>query len=187
MVLDFSPMQFHAYKLAQAFNFLTPKEVFTLMTLAWTLPENPRIVNVGSGSGTSGLAFREARPDATIYTVDISPSGPLGGLENERNAFEGKGLNPTIQILGDSHEVGNYWQHGMVDLIFIDADHSYEGCKGDLMAWRQWLKPGGIMAFHDYRRDEFWPDVQRVLNDPDNMVGFDKFGVVDTLYITILR
>jgi len=39
---------------------------------------------------------------------------------------------------------------GSVDLIFIDGDHSYEGCRVDIEAWLPFLKPGGVMAFHDF-------------------------------------
>lgn len=41
--------------------------------------------------------------------------------------------------------------HGPVyDLIFIDADHSYEGCRADILAYRPLVKPGGILSGHDY-------------------------------------
>jgi len=36
-----------------------------------------------------------------------------------------------------------------VDFLFIDADHSYEGCKKDWNAWSPKVKLGGIVAFHD--------------------------------------
>jgi len=39
---------------------------------------------------------------------------------------------------------------GLVDLIFIDGDHSYEGCRADIEAWLPFLKFGGVMAFHDF-------------------------------------
>lgn len=36
-----------------------------------------------------------------------------------------------------------------IDFLFIDADHSYEGCKKDWEAWNSKVKVGGIVAFHD--------------------------------------
>jgi cephalosporin hydroxylase len=34
--------------------------------------------------------------------------------------------------------------------VFIDADHSYAGCKRDIEAWRKVVVAGGIMSGHDY-------------------------------------
>lgn len=36
------------------------------------------------------------------------------------------------------------------DLIYVDADHSYEGCKKDLEAWWPKLKKGGFFIGDDY-------------------------------------
>jgi hypothetical protein len=36
------------------------------------------------------------------------------------------------------------------DLIYVDGDHSYEGCKNDLYAWYPKLKKGGVFAGHDF-------------------------------------
>jgi predicted O-methyltransferase YrrM len=37
-----------------------------------------------------------------------------------------------------------------LDLIFIDARHTYEAARDDLAAWWPKLKPGGLIAGHDY-------------------------------------
>ena len=39
---------------------------------------------------------------------------------------------------------------GAIDFVFIDADHSYEACKADILAWAPFVKRGGILAFHDF-------------------------------------
>lgn len=38
----------------------------------------------------------------------------------------------------------------MLDLCFIDADHSYEACKTDIEHWLPKVKTGGIIAGHDF-------------------------------------
>lgn len=40
---------------------------------------------------------------------------------------------------------------GALDLVFIDADHSYEGVKRDIAAWLPKVRPGGWLGGHDYR------------------------------------
>jgi Methyltransferase domain/galactosyl transferase GMA12/MNN10 family len=37
-----------------------------------------------------------------------------------------------------------------LDFVYIDADHSYEGCLADLKAYYPKLKQGGVLAGHDY-------------------------------------
>jgi hypothetical protein len=44
---------------------------------------------------------------------------------------------------------------GKFDFVFIDADHSYEGCKADIAAWFPRVKDGGWIGGHDYENTEF--------------------------------
>lgn len=47
-----------------------------------------------------------------------------------------------------------------LDLLFIDGDHSYNGAKTDWESYKDFLKPGSIVVFHDYG----WAEgVQRVV------------------------
>jgi len=46
--------------------------------------------------------------------------------------------------------------------VFVDADHSYEGVKADIEAWRPLIVPGGILAGHDYDSNDF-PGVVRAV------------------------
>lgn len=36
------------------------------------------------------------------------------------------------------------------DFVYVDADHSYRGCRHDLEAWWPKLRPGGLFCGHDY-------------------------------------
>jgi hypothetical protein len=42
-----------------------------------------------------------------------------------------------------------------LDFVFIDADHSYEGCKADIEGWSRKVRPGGLLAGHDYQNPNF--------------------------------
>lgn len=39
------------------------------------------------------------------------------------------------------------------DLVYVDADHSYQGCKEDLEAWWPKVKKGGFFTGDDYTRN----------------------------------
>ena len=47
------------------------------------------------------------------------------------------------------------------DFVFIDASHDYEDVCEDLRAWYPKVKPGGILAGHDYH----WPEVHRAVKE----------------------
>ena len=175
-----------AYDIADAFGYLTHNEVRGLKELAKMLPENPTIGIIGVGSGTSSVAVMEERKDAKLYSVDIRKESPFGGLENELNAFKERGLNISDrheQILGDSKEIGKLFEHKL-DMLFIDGDHSYEGCLGDFNNWIDHIKYGGVLAFDDYgdnkHGDERWPDVRKVV-DEHVRERFNEIGHWDSL------
>ena len=66
-----------------------------------------------------------------------------------------------IVIEGDSHEaktfhkVKSVLQGDLLDFLFIDGDHSYDGVKKDFELFSNLVKVGGIIAFHDIVPDYF--------------------------------
>lgn len=148
-----------AHELQQAFKYIWPGEVDALKTLAQSLPANPVVINIGAGAGTSGLAFLEARPDLRLVTVDVQyDDSPFGCIVAEEREVNRAGYSSRYDYrVGDSKFIGRGWLY-IVDLVFIDGDHSYEGAKGDIMAWLPNVKTGGILALHDYHKDELYRD-----------------------------
>ncbi|MCB1079520.1 MAG: class I SAM-dependent methyltransferase, partial [Verrucomicrobiae bacterium] len=62
-----------------------------------------------------------------------------------------------------------------LDFIFIDADHTYEGCRDDFAAWFPKLKPDGIFGGHDYDRPRY-PN-EGVKRAVDEFAAAGKFHV----------
>lgn len=175
--------------LQAAFKYLFAEEVQALKELALSLPDAPHVLNIGSGSGTSSLALLEARPDLFLYCVDIEAgNSPLGGLFGERQVLSEAGFDGRYtQIQADSAKLGKDWGKPELidlpdikfDLIFVDGGHSYEEASGDILAWLPHIKPGGIMAVHDYEKERVyagtapddaphplpWPGVDQAVNE----------------------
>jgi len=64
------------------------------------------------------------------------------------------------------------WFNGnKASMVFIDADHTYEGCKRDIEAWLP--KCEHIMCGHDYN----WPDVKKAVDEK-----FSNINVIDSLW-----
>lgn len=54
----------------------------------------------------------------------------------------------------------------LLDFLFIDADHSYEGVKMDFEMYSPLVKPGGIIALHDIHLPsagvgKFWNEIKK--------------------------
>jgi predicted O-methyltransferase YrrM len=195
-------MSHTAESLQAAFKYLWLAEVTALKALAQLLPDNPVVVNIGAGAGTSGLAFMESREDMHLYTIDIQEkSSPFGSIESEIQVLDEAGLfRNTVHIASDSKQVGKVWRewdhidkylverwagrNRLVDMVFIDGDHSYEGCKGDIEAWLPNIKPDGIIAIHDYKKSELYAHDKDYIDGaphPKNWPGVDK--AVDELLV----
>lgn len=52
---------------------------------------------------------------------------------------------------------------GSLDFVFIDADHTYEGCLRDIEAWTPKVRAGGAICGHDF--NDRWPGVQRAVRE----------------------
>lgn len=136
------------------FRYLDLDVINGLKELARSLGPDPFVVNLGAGFGTSALALLESRDDLRLVTVDCQEEPTeIGSLMDERNSMREAGLfedSRYEQIQGYSAEIGKSWDRGLLDMVFVDASHSYEACKEDALAWLPCIKENGIVAFHDY-------------------------------------
>jgi len=169
----------NAENLVKAFGYLFYDEAEMLQEYAEEIPEKGVCVNIGAGTGTSAVCVLEARPDLTktFYTIDKSNhNNPLGGLLNERNAFDNYGMQYPNQIHSESIKAGEDWKNSKVDFLIIDGDHSIKGATGDILTWKKHLKKGAIVFVHDYR-EGIWGDVVKVVNEL--MFDSDDFKFVE--------
>jgi predicted O-methyltransferase YrrM len=102
------------------------------------------VVEVGTGSGVSGLALLGGMTDdGVLTTVDIEGEHQRAAKE----AFGEAGIATTRYRLinGSAAEVLPRLRDGAYDLVFVDADKTAYGVYFE-QALRL-LRPGGIMAF----------------------------------------
>jgi len=71
---------------------------------------------------------------------------------------------------------------GSVDLVFLDADHTYKQVKADIEAWLPKVRPGGWLSGHDYNHNGPWKNkwgvakaVNEVLGKPEVDAGSTWF------------
>ena len=74
--------------------------------------------------------------------------------EDLRIAKQIVGSFPNIIFIEKtSKDASNDFIDGLFDFIYIDAEHSYESVKQDLISWMPKVKNGGVIAGHDIRVD----------------------------------
>lgn len=119
-----------------------------LLELAKQVPQGGTIVEIGAEFGMSASLFiHGTNASQRIFSVDLFPGDLISVHRQNLNIAELGGRSK--QIAGDSGEVGKNWKQGGIDLLFIDGDHTYKGCKADIEAWIPHVNPGGVVAFHD--------------------------------------
>jgi glycosyltransferase involved in cell wall biosynthesis len=147
-------------------------------------PEGATFVEVGTLVGRStcflGTRIRESGKAIALHAVDTCRGSPTDSTGQEiapalggtyagalhRNIL-GCGLEGVVvPILTDSVRASRLFPDEGVDFAFIDGDHSYESVTADLAAWWPKIRPGGVLAGHDYRQGAPWlVDVTRAVHD----------------------
>lgn len=75
------------------------------------------------------------------------------GWEKQARELE-KEFAGRVEVIKDfTTEAAKRIDDGSLDLVFIDADHSYKGCKEDIAAWESKVKVGGWISGHDYENN----------------------------------
>lgn len=125
---------------------------------------------IGAATGVTTKHLLANCPDLKqLLIVDIwKPVGPSGHPWNRddmeevfRNRF---GSDPRIRILkGLSWEMATDVDDRSLDFAFIDADHSYECVKKDILAWSKKLKAAGVLCGHDIESEGVFKAVDKLL------------------------
>lgn len=111
--------------------------------------------------------------------------GVTGSGDQDGNNFETTDLNESYEhltkyfkdnqsvklIKGDSVNSMKLYADETFDMIYLDGDHSYNGCKRDLITAFKKIKMGGYLMGHDYQMNH---------NKTDKQYSFGVKHAVDT-------
>lgn len=178
-------------------GWLTEKEAYGLYNIASKLGKKAVIVEIGSWKGKSTYCIAKGLKNGMIYAIDPFNAE---GEEGSKDIYQqNKGEVPLLdQFISKMKQLGviekikdlkgysNEFveQVGPVDFLFIDGDHSIEGCKYDFENYSQKLKPGGYLAFHDFypERDELGPTwvIKNLVLKNENYTFFRQY---DSLWV----
>ena len=122
------------------------------------LPNNPVILELGTGHGRSTRALSLLWPDARITTVDPQIQCDPDDLP-EGVTF--------IATTGKDLE----WDEP-IDLLFVDDDHLRDTVKDDIFKFEPFMKDTGVIVFHDY----YGTEVEQAIADVGLKVKAVKTG-----------
>lgn len=110
-------------------------------------------LEIGLGECGMHLALKQLCP--RMITIDIAHHSLVFSamILEKANALEGSSF-----VLGDSKKLPTFSAiedllgGQKLDLLLIDGDHSYDGCKNDNY-YSKFVRSGGIILFHDYKSE----------------------------------
>lgn len=120
------------------------------------------VVELGTNTGSTSVMLRAMAK--RVITVDVFEHTELIENEAQRKMYENHFLanrqyyNTTKNRLSPlgvevhcflSYDFAKKMNSESIDMLFVDADHSYPGVKKDYNAWYPIVKMGGYFAFHD--------------------------------------
>ncbi len=110
------------------------------------------ILEIGTASGGTSLIWSTLATERVI-TCDIQDMTHQTKLFSR---FPPPGSNCKVSLLsGNSHDPGfktrvaNELKGDKVDFLFIDGDHTERGVTQDYLDYREFVRSGGLIAFHD--------------------------------------
>jgi hypothetical protein len=123
-----------------------------------------RVAELGVWRGRTFLHVLANCPGVTVIGVDAWKKRPqnmgIPGGETyddwDMETFE-KDVRTRAAVFGEraiihkmeTDEAAKLVEDGSLDLVFIDADHSEEGVRGDITAWTPKIRSGGFITGHD--------------------------------------
>lgn len=134
------------------------------------LPKGGVVVELGVDHGDFSKAILEHNQPAKLHLVDYWGSTRYNQQKRKdvEDMFSDKIEKGEMEInIGLSLEVSKGFPENYFDWVYIDTGHEYELTIEELEEYMTKLKPGGVLAGHDFTR---W-----------NRLGFSRFGVVEAV------
>ena len=123
------------------------------------------VVDLGVDYGYSTFCFAWPRV-GKVVGIDCFEGDPHAGKRDTYEYVEGLrqrlGMDNVEFIKGYFEDIAKGWKQ-KIDILHIDGMHDYESVKQDFETWTKFLRPGGLVLFHDTR--SFPNDVGRFFKE----------------------
>ena len=114
--------------------------------------DGARVVELGRFKGGSTFLLAVAMtPGSELWSydlhVDVPRAPPARSSIPCRDGLARYGLENVHLIVANTRTAQP--PYDQLDLLFVDADHRYEGARADFDTWGSLVRPGGHILFHD--------------------------------------
>jgi hypothetical protein len=127
---------------------------------------------------TWSTAGKKPEPGDSYYNsgdgIADRPAGHLMRAKKQCTARVERFGHRAKMITSRSLAAASKYPNEFFDFVFIDADHSFEGTRMDILAWTPKVKKGGYICGHDYDH----PNIGEVKKAVDSLFtpGFVELG-----------
>jgi len=141
-------------------------------------PSGSKFVEVGSWKGRSSaclaVEIANSGKEIDLYCVDTwEGSVEHKDYDNINSLYDVfiENMKPVekyyFPLKISSVDASKKFKDKSLDFVFLDASHEYEDVKNDIIKWLPKVKPGGILAGHDYYVDghDWFPGVKQAVNE----------------------
>lgn len=108
------------------------------------------LCEVGVYAGESAKLFLDSGKFQHIHCVDVW-NNPI--VEAAFDEFHAEHEDRVSKVKARSPQAAGLFPDGSLDVVYIDADHTYDAVKADIRAWHPKVRDGGWICGHDYG----WP------------------------------
>ncbi len=138
-------------------GYFYPGDILAYRALVAQVPDGGRIAELGCYKGRSlcSIVAECKRRGIKVFGVDTwhyAEDAWVEFIENvEKCGVTARGLDAdVVSYRMTSFAASLQFENASLDLVFIDTPHDYPTVIADLRAWLPKVKPGGIIAGHDY-------------------------------------
>lgn len=142
-------------------------------------PKGMTMAEIGVYRGAYSKEIVKTEP-STLYLVDIWKHVNDGGIyseldgcndsdkrhaKNMTNVQNYFSANPAVKVVqSDGVEFSKSIPDGHLDCVYIDGDHTFDGCLRDLRAFESKISNAGFMYGHDYTNNYAWIQVPQAID-----------------------
>ena len=147
-------------------SYMLPK-IKVAPTIEWDKKPNRKyflehLINDNGYISMAEVGVRDGR--TTFYLLDKIPHLKIYAVDTDTSLFYNDSVKEKygdrlVPIQGNSAVVVE--RVPKVDLVFIDADHSYEGCRKDILLYSKRINGKGCLSGHDID----FPGVNKSVNE----------------------